>query len=74
MARLGSVPSENISGKLECVSCGAILMDTTKDADDFTVIKCAECHRLLGTWAEIQDELLRVRGAFDLNPGHVRRR
>ena len=66
------MPSEDISGKLECVSCGAILMDIPEDAADFTAIRCARCHRLLGTWAEIQDELLRVRGAFDLNPGDVR--
>ena len=68
------MPSEDISGKLECVSCGAILMDIPEDADDFTVIRCAQCHCALGTWPEIQEELLRVRGAFDLDPGRVRRR
>ena len=49
-------------------------MDIPEDVDDFTVIRCAQCHRVLGTCDEVQDELLRVRGAFDLSPGRVRRR
>ncbi len=49
-------------------------MDMPEDADDFTVIRCAQCKRTLGTWDDLQDELLRVRGAFDLNPRRVRRR
>ena len=68
------MPNEDISGKLECVSCGAILVDIPKDAHDFTVIMCARCKRILGTWGDLRDELLRVRGAFDLSPGRVRRR
>jgi hypothetical protein len=73
LARLGPVPNEDISGKFECVACGAILVDTPKDAQRFTVIMCGYCKRILGTWGDLQDESLRVRGAFDLNPGRVRR-
>ena len=68
------MPNDDLSGKLECVSCGAILVDTQKYAQEFTVIMCGHCKRTLGTWGDLQDELLRVRGAFDLNPGRVRRR
>ena len=67
-ARLGPVQGEDISGKLECVSCGALLLDIPKDADNITVIMCAKCHRVLGTLAEIRDELVRVKGAFDFSP------
>ena len=62
------MPNEDVSGKLECVSCGATLMDIRKDAAEFYIFRCAQCHSVLGTWAEVQDELLRVRGAFDVSP------
>jgi hypothetical protein len=63
------VPSEDLNGKLECVSCGTILMDLPQDADVFTIIRCAHCQRVLGDWGEIQDEFLRVKGVFDLDHG-----
>ena len=44
------MPNDELSGKLECVSCGAILMDIPKDAQRFTVIMCVQCKRTLGTW------------------------
>ena len=55
----GWVPNEDFSGKLECMSGGAILVDTPKDAQQFTVIMCAQCKRILGTCGDFQDELLR---------------
>jgi hypothetical protein len=68
------VPSDDLNGKLECVSCGTILMDIPKDVEEFAIIRCAHCRSVLGTWGEVQDEFLRVKGAFDLYPGRVRRR
>jgi hypothetical protein len=68
------VPSEDLNGKFECASCGTIIMNLPNDGEDSTVIRCVHCRSVLGTWGEIQDEALRVRGAFDFYTARLRRR
>jgi hypothetical protein len=67
--------AEYLNGKLECTSCGTVLLDIPEDADDLTPIQCAKCRGFLGTWGEIQEVFLRElgRGVFELNHGRLRR-
>ena len=67
--------AQYLDGKLECVSCGMILLDIPKNATDLSPIQCAKCSAFLGTWGEIQDEFLRElgKGVFEANHGRLRR-
>ena len=57
----------------ECASCGTIRLDIPKDAQEFTLIRCANCSAILGEWGKIQDMFIaELRdGAFDLNDGQI---
>src|SRR5262245_18385551 len=57
----------------ECASCGTVRLEIPKDAQEFTLIRCAECHSILGHWGKIQDIFLGElgRGAFDLTNGQI---
>ena len=50
------MPNDDLNGKLACVSCGAILLDTPKDAQQFTVIMCADCNTLGSPLSPVQGE------------------
>src|SRR5262245_41294285 len=59
----------------ECASCGTVRLDIPRDADEQTVIRCCECHAILGRWGKIQDLFLvdLGNGEFDLNDGRISR-
>ena len=40
-----------LNGKLECPTCGTILLATPEEAAEDTPIKCAQCQTPRGTWA-----------------------
>ena len=66
---------EHLNGKLECATCGTVLLDIPPDADEFTPVQCVKCRSFLGTWGEIQNEFFRQFGSgiFEMAHGRLRR-
>src|SRR5262245_5945737 len=57
----------------ECASCDTIRLKIPEDADEFSLIRCAQCDSILGQWGKIQDIFLGElgNGVFDLNDGGI---
>ena len=67
---------EYLNGRLECPTCGTIRLDIPEDAAEDTLVRCAQCHALMGPWGELQDDFIRQsgKGVFDLREGRIMRR
>ncbi len=65
-----------LNGKLECPTCGTILLAIPEEAAEDTPIKCAQCQTPRGTWGELRADFVKQSGSgvFDLNKGRIMHR
>lgn len=64
---------KTLNHKLDCKSCGTILLDIPDDATEGTAIHCSQCGGYIGDWGELQDDFLKQsgHGAFELKDGRI---